>query len=88
MKSERESRIPLLVWAAEAKGNCVAARRGGEQQEVNNQSVRQKHDSAGRFRRAGEGKAKPKLQVELPVTLRKCVKAMIGNVRWLVTEWL
>jgi hypothetical protein len=35
MKSERESRIPLLVWAAEAKGNCVAARRGGEQPAAN-----------------------------------------------------
>jgi len=35
MKSERESRIPLLVWAAEAKGNCVAARRGGEQPGAN-----------------------------------------------------
>jgi hypothetical protein len=31
MKSERESRIPVLVWAPAAKGNCVAARRGGEQ---------------------------------------------------------
>ena len=35
MKSERESRIPLLIWAAEAKGNCVAARRGGEQPAAN-----------------------------------------------------
>ena len=35
MKSERESRIPLLVWAAEAKGNCVAARRGGKQPDAN-----------------------------------------------------
>ena len=35
MKSERESRIPLLVWAAEAKGNCVAVRRGGEQPAAN-----------------------------------------------------
>ena len=35
MKSERDSRIPLLVWAAEAKGNCVAVRRGGEQPEAN-----------------------------------------------------
>ena len=35
MKAERESRIPLLVWAAEAKGNCVAARRGGEQPAAN-----------------------------------------------------
>jgi hypothetical protein len=35
MKSERESRIPVLVWALEAKGNCVAARRGGEQPAAN-----------------------------------------------------
>ena len=35
MKSERESRISLLVWAAEAKGNCVAVRRGGEQPAAN-----------------------------------------------------
>ena len=35
MKSERESRIPLLVWAAEAKGNCVAVRRGREQPAAN-----------------------------------------------------
>lgn len=35
MKSERESRIPMLVWASEAKGNCAAARRGGEQPAAN-----------------------------------------------------
>src|SRR3989304_432765 len=49
MKSERESRIPLLVWAAEAKGNGVAARRGGEQPAANLwagtkvNSIRRKH---------------------------------------------
>lgn len=31
MKSERESRNPVLIWASAAKGNCVVARRGGEQ---------------------------------------------------------
>jgi hypothetical protein len=30
-----------VFWHSETKGNCVAARRGGEQLEVNDQSVTQ-----------------------------------------------
>jgi hypothetical protein len=34
MNSEGESRIPLPAWAVAAEGNCVVARRGGEQPEA------------------------------------------------------
>jgi hypothetical protein len=33
--------LARVFWHSETKGNCVAARRGGEQLEVNDQSVTQ-----------------------------------------------
>jgi hypothetical protein len=72
-----------------ANGNCVAARRGGEQPTAVSQSVGDERDSAGCTRRAcwvqGEVRhGRARACVGLRGSVRKPRR---GDIRWLATEW-
>jgi hypothetical protein len=68
--------------------NCVAARRGGEQSEVNDPSVREELDSAGVSGEPASDCAKPRPRGNpgRSSELRRAAKAMLETRRWLETE--
>ena len=83
LTGERPS--PVAMWYDRvAKGNCVAARRGGEQPDANNSAqnsmtMRLNSIRPGRIRRACGVKAKP-VASAMPVASPKHINAMtIGN---------
>jgi len=78
-------RCPLPV----AEGNCVAARRGGEQPEANLQSVVKRTRFGRALRRASIPRVKSTPGMSISGSLLRWVgsiEATAGRVGWLVTE--
>ena len=92
MTREVEKSSPgLRSLKPEADCNCVAARRGGEQQEASNQSVvtdsfGNELDSAGRDRRACDSKAKSNPSLNGSDHIGKRTRSMLGAKRQVVGD--
>jgi hypothetical protein len=89
--SARCKSAPGIVAVPEIEGNCVAARRGGEQPEVNRQSVEPAPAKAGGDEPVSAGSRGEPAHVwrsleQLMALKRLILKATIGRITWLRSE--
>ena len=90
MRLRRRINSMVKVRAGEShnsviKSNCVAARRGGEQLEMNGQSVGNELDSAGCCGEHAWVLRSLKIITYVVVALKK--KTICGRIKWLEMEW-